>query len=225
MNIEYVPIDEVKPYSKNAKKHPKSQIEKIAKSIEKFGWKQNLVIDKDGVLVVGHGRYEAAKLLGLKEVPCVRADDLTEDEVRAYRLIDNRISEGEYDKNVDEIKGMDMTADERKAAYSQLHTLTENQLKAESQARGAYAAGMGPARFDRQAIQRNQSKALSASDEVRSFMDGLRRSQEKKTKEREQKAFSDAAMKAIKNGDLSFTVNGETWVRKTRRGNNFRLQR
>lgn len=131
----------------------------------------------------------------------------------------------QYSKNIDEIKDMDMTADERKAAYSQLHTLTENQLKAESQARGAYAAGMGPARFDRQAIQRNQSKALSASDEVRSFMDGLRQSQEKKVKEREQKAFSDAAMKAIKNGDLSFTVNGETWVRKTRRGNNFRLQR
>lgn len=131
----------------------------------------------------------------------------------------------EYNRHVDEINGMDMTSDERKAAYSQLHTLTENQLKAESQARGAYAAGMGPARFDRQAIQRNQSKALSASDEVRSFMDGLRRSQEVKVKEREQKAFSDAAMKAIKNGDLSFTVNGETWVRKTRRGNNFRLQR
>lgn len=101
MNIEYVPIDEVKPYSKNAKKHPKSQIEKIAKSIEKFGWKQNLVIDKDGVLVVGHGRYEAAKLLGLKEVPCVRADDLTEDEIRAYRLIDNRISSDEYDLNLE----------------------------------------------------------------------------------------------------------------------------
>lgn len=131
----------------------------------------------------------------------------------------------QYNKNVDEIKGMDMTTDERKAAYSQLHTLTENQLKAESQARGAYAAGMGPARFNRQAIQRNQSKALSASDEVRSFMDGLRRSQEVKAKEREQKAFSDAAMKAIKNGDLSFTINGETWVRKTRRGKNFQLQR
>lgn len=101
MNIEYVPIDEVKPYSKNAKKHPKSQIEKIAKSIEKFGWKQNLVIDKGGVLVVGHGRYEAAKLLGLKEVPCVRADDLTEDEIRAYRLIDNRISSDEYDLNLE----------------------------------------------------------------------------------------------------------------------------
>lgn len=101
MNIEWVSVDEITPYTRNAKKHPKSQIEKIAKSIQQFGWKQNLVIDGNGVLVVGHGRYEAAKLLGLKEVPCVRADDLTEDEIRAYRLIDNRISEGEYDLSLE----------------------------------------------------------------------------------------------------------------------------
>lgn len=97
MVIEYVDIQTIKSYSKNAKIHSKSQIEKIAKSIEKFGWKQNLVIDKGGVLVAGHGRYEAAKLLGLKEVPCVRADDLTEDEIRAYRLIDNEIAKGDTD--------------------------------------------------------------------------------------------------------------------------------
>ena len=100
MNIEYVPIEDIKPYEKNAKIHSKSQIEKIAKSIDKFGWKQNLVIDKDGVLVVGHGRYEAAKLLGLSEVPCVRADDLTDDEIRAYRLADNAVSGIEYDNEI-----------------------------------------------------------------------------------------------------------------------------
>ena len=100
MNIEYVPIEDIKPYEKNAKIHSKSQIEKIAKSIDKFGWKQNLVIDKDGVLVVGHGRYEAAKLLGLDSVPCVRADDLTDDEIRAYRLADNAVSGNEYDDEI-----------------------------------------------------------------------------------------------------------------------------
>lgn len=131
----------------------------------------------------------------------------------------------QYNKNVDEIKDMDMTADERKAAYSQLHTLTENQLKAESEARGAYAAGMGPARFNRQAIQRNQSKALSANDEVRSFMDGLRRSQEKKAKEREQKALTDAMLNALNTGALEFTINGTTWRRKSRRGKTFTADR
>ena len=113
MVIEYVDIQTIKSYSKNAKIHSKSQIEKIAKSIEKFGWKQNLVIDKGGVLVAGHGRYEAAKLLGLKEVPCVRADDLTEDEIRAYRLIDNEIAKGDTDwelfnEELDKIEDVDM---------------------------------------------------------------------------------------------------------------------
>ena len=101
MNIEWVAVKDIKPYSNNAKIHSKHQIEKIAKSIEQFGWKQNLVIDSDGVIVAGHGRYEAAKLLGMAKVPCVRADDLTEDEVRAYRIIDNRISSDEYDTTIE----------------------------------------------------------------------------------------------------------------------------
>lgn len=97
MIIEEIPIEELKPYKNNTKKHSKEQIKKIAKSIEQFGWKQNLVVDSNGEIVVGHGRYEAAKLLGLDTVPCVRADDLTEDEIRAYRLIDNKIVSDEYD--------------------------------------------------------------------------------------------------------------------------------
>lgn len=101
MNIEWVAVKDIKPYSNNAKIHSKHQIEKIAKSIEQFGWKQNLVIDSDGVIVAGHGRFEAAKLLGMAKVPCVRADDLTEDEVRAYRIIDNRISSDEYDTTIE----------------------------------------------------------------------------------------------------------------------------
>ena len=101
MKIEWVPIDKIKPYEKNAKKHSKRQIEKIANSIEQFGWKQNLVIDNNGVLVVGHGRYEAAKLLGLTEAPCVWADDLTEEEIRLYRIVDNRINSDEYDTNIE----------------------------------------------------------------------------------------------------------------------------
>lgn len=109
MNIEWVSINEITPYTRNAKKHPKSQIEKIAKSIQQFGWKQNLVIDSNGVLVVGHGRYEAAKLLGLSEVPCVRADDLTEDEIRAYRLADNAVSSDDYDTEliIEELKDIE----------------------------------------------------------------------------------------------------------------------
>ena len=108
MQIEYVAIGDIKPYENNAKKHSKDQIEKLAKSIERFGFKQNLVIDSNGVLVVGHGRYEAAKHLGYDKVPCVRADDLTEDEIKAYRLIDNRISSNDYDLSIEFEEMMDI---------------------------------------------------------------------------------------------------------------------
>ena len=63
----YIEIEKIKPYSKNAKKHDKKQIQKVANSIKEFGFNQPVVVDKAGVLIVGHGRLEAAKLLGLKE--------------------------------------------------------------------------------------------------------------------------------------------------------------
>src|SRR3990167_7672345 len=97
MEIENLEISKIKPYPKNAKKHPKSQIEKIANSIKKFGFNQPIVLEKNNEIVVGHGRYEAAKLLGLEDVPVVRIDNLSEEEVRAYRLADNKLNESEWD--------------------------------------------------------------------------------------------------------------------------------
>lgn len=128
----------------------------------------------------------------------------------------------QYNKNVDEIKDMDMTADERKAAYSQLHTLTENQLKAESQARGAYAAGMGPARFDKQAIQRNQNKAVAAGDDVRSYMNGLRKTQEKKAAQKETQSILKSLDQAQKSGKLEATHNGKTYFRTSKSSGTWR---
>ena len=128
----------------------------------------------------------------------------------------------QYQKYVDEIKNMDMTADERKTAYSQLHTLTENQLKAESQARGAYAAGMGPARFDKQAIQRNQNKAVVAGDNVRSYMNGLRKTQEKKAAQKEAQSLSNSLGQAQKSGKLELTHNGKTYFRTSKSSETWR---
>ena len=97
LRIEYLPLDALKPYSRNAKKHPDEQVEHIANSIREFGFRQPLVIDRDGVLVIGHGRLLAAKKLGLKTVPCVRADDLTDEQVKALRLADNKTNESGWD--------------------------------------------------------------------------------------------------------------------------------
>ena len=93
MDILYVRLSEIKSYERNAKKHPPEQVERIAKSLQEFGWKQPLVIDRNNVIVTGHGRYLAAKSIGEKTVPCIRADDLTDEQIQAYRLIDNKVSE------------------------------------------------------------------------------------------------------------------------------------
>ena len=97
MDIDIIKVTDITPYDKNAKKHPDNQVDHIANSIKEFGFRQPLVVDKNNVLVIGHGRLLAAKKLGLEYVPVARADDLTDEQIKAYRLADNRVSESEWD--------------------------------------------------------------------------------------------------------------------------------
>lgn len=92
MQVVEKKITEIKPYEKNPRKND-SAVDAVASSISQFGFKNPIVIDKDGVIVCGHTRYKAAKKLGLDKVPCVVADDLTEEQIKAYRLADNKVSE------------------------------------------------------------------------------------------------------------------------------------
>lgn len=114
MKILDVDINDIKPYAKNAKKHPDEQIARIANSIREFGFKQPLVIDKDNVLIIGHGRLAAAKRLGYDNVPCLYADDLTDDQIKALRLADNKTNESDWDFDfldleLDDITDIDMS--------------------------------------------------------------------------------------------------------------------
>ena len=93
MKIELWPIDRPVPYAKNPRKIPQSAIDKVAASIKEFGWRQSIVVDTDGVIVVGHTRLLAARKLGLLEVPVHVAADLSEAQCRAYRITDNRAGE------------------------------------------------------------------------------------------------------------------------------------
>lgn len=97
LQVEYVDISTIKPYEKNAKTHDTEQVKKIASSIKHFGWRKPVVVDKDGVIVCGHGAYFAAKELKLKSVPVAYARDLTEKEIKAYRLADNKVAESPWD--------------------------------------------------------------------------------------------------------------------------------
>lgn len=92
LKIEYVDINSIKPYEKNPRKNDKA-VEYVANSIKEFGFKVPIVIDKENVIVAGHTRYKAAIKLGLKEVPCIIANDLKEEQIKAFRLADNKVSE------------------------------------------------------------------------------------------------------------------------------------
>lgn len=91
MRVELRPIDEVRPYHRNPRRRP--SVEAVRRSIEAYGFRQPIVIDEGGVIVVGHGRYHAAVELGYREVPVHVAEGLTPEQVRAYRLADNRTAE------------------------------------------------------------------------------------------------------------------------------------
>lgn len=77
-NIEYIEIKKIKPYKNNAKNHPTDQIQKIANSIEKFGFKIPILIDKDNVIISGHGRYKACQLLNIDKIPAIKITDLND---------------------------------------------------------------------------------------------------------------------------------------------------
>lgn len=96
MNIRMVPLHEIKPYENNAKQHPVRQLEAITQSIKDFGFRQPLVLDKNNTIVCGHARYEAAASLGICDVPCEMASDLSEEQISAYRILDNEIASQGY---------------------------------------------------------------------------------------------------------------------------------
>ena len=85
-------LDEIKPYENNPR-HNDNAVDAVANSIREFGFKVPLVVDSEGVIVAGHTRYKAAQKLGLQTVPCIIADDLTDEQVRAFRLADNKVGE------------------------------------------------------------------------------------------------------------------------------------
>ena len=93
MKVELAPIDTIKPYPNNPRKLSETAIEKVAQSIQEFGFRQPIVIDKDRIIVVGHTRYRASKKLGYKQVPITIAENLTKEQINAYRIADNRTNE------------------------------------------------------------------------------------------------------------------------------------
>lgn len=110
MTIIEKALNEITPYENNPRNNAPA-VDAVAASIEEFGFKVPIVIDKDGVIVAGHTRYIAAQKLGLETVPCIMADDLSDEQVKAFRLADNKVSElamWDNDKLIQELGEIDM---------------------------------------------------------------------------------------------------------------------
>lgn len=113
LNVEYIPVGKLKPYDKNTRKHAEYDVSQIAKSIEQYGFNDPIGIwGKDNIIVEGHGRLLAAKKLGMTEVPCIRLDDLTDEQRREYAIMHNKTAElsaWDFDLLAAEIDGLDFS--------------------------------------------------------------------------------------------------------------------
>ena len=115
LRVKYVPIGDVRPYEDNPRRNDDA-VQAVANSLREFGWRQPIVVDADGTIVVGHTRYKAALALGMTDVPVVVASDLTPEQCAAYRLADNRVGElAEWDsellaQELDGLADLDMSA-------------------------------------------------------------------------------------------------------------------
>lgn len=114
MQIQYMKLGDIRPYERNPR-HNDDAVDGVANSIKAFGFKVPIVVDKNGIIIAGHTRYKAAKRLGMKEVPCIQADDLTPEQVKAFRLADNKVAEKAdwdfeaLDAELSDIAELDMT--------------------------------------------------------------------------------------------------------------------
>lgn len=96
LEIIRLKTDDLIPYIKNTKAHPKKQVEKIAQSIKSFGFYIPILIDKSNEIIAGHGRLLAAKHLGLQEVPCIQSENMTSQQAKAFRIADNKVAESDW---------------------------------------------------------------------------------------------------------------------------------
>ncbi len=107
-------ISDIKPYENNPRINVDS-VDKVANSIKEFGYRVPIIIDKNNVIVAGHTRLLAAEKLGITEIPCIVADDLTEQQINAFRLVDNKtteFSDWDYEKLKEELYALDMDLSE-----------------------------------------------------------------------------------------------------------------
>ncbi|HWH60452.1 MAG TPA: DNA methyltransferase [Terriglobales bacterium] len=113
LQVTYISLSSLREYENNPRTHSKSQIRKIAESIRSFGFNNPILVDHKGTIIAGHGRYRAAKSLGIEEIPTIRLSSLTPSQIKAYVLADNRLAlESNWDKDILRIEFQHLIADD-----------------------------------------------------------------------------------------------------------------
>ena len=128
LKIEYLPVDSLRPYEKNARKHEKMDVDNVARSIEKYGINDPIGIWKGNLIVEGHGRLLACKQLGMTEVPCVRLDHLTDEQRREYAIAHNATAElSEWDLDIlpDELAELDFSGFDFDFSFQEMKNVEE----------------------------------------------------------------------------------------------------
>lgn len=134
MEIKNIDLDQIKPYEKNPRKNDAS-VKYVKNSIEQFGFKVPIILDKENTIVCGHTRYKAAQELKFKTVPCIYADDLTDEQIKAFRLADNKVgefSEWDFEALSGELEGiteLDMSAFGFMAEAAELEEVKEDDFE------------------------------------------------------------------------------------------------
>ena len=129
MEIIYKKTTELKPYANNPRLNDDA-VDYVANSIQEFGWKVPMVITKDGEIVAGHTRLKAAEKLGITEVPCIIADDLTPEQIKAFRLADNKVSEiATWDFPKLDLELAEINLDMTEFGFEELGTIDEQTTK------------------------------------------------------------------------------------------------
>ena len=128
-DVELVDLDSLEPYANNPKSHPEQQVQKIADSIENYGFDQPIVIDGDGEIIKGHGRFEASKKLGLDAVPVVWQDGLSPEQVKAARIADNKVAlDAGFDYHLLDSELVDLQGDLSDSELSELTGFDTSEL-------------------------------------------------------------------------------------------------
>lgn len=155
-NAEVWPLADLEPNPDNARKHPQEQVDRLAASIQKFGFTMPILADENGLIIAGHGRYLAAKQAGVVDVPVLVAKDWSDEQKRAYALADNRLAEGaEWDMNKLVVALNDLAEEEE----FDLHEIGFSEADLDAMTKGTFTPNLSPFRDDGEVTAADMDKA------------------------------------------------------------------